>query len=175
MQDHVRPCSGVIEALAMPWVRLIYKVGLTTKCTQPWNKQQQILSVLIFRQIAQVFNVHTLVALRISESSLQKRGWKFTCSNCVWHIKTMSQDLAAIWEEAAVEQIQRSRTSGDRNCTCVQDFPGSSRAAIPRSVPRYLLLVPLSTPLFLQVEMGDSWGDRRWSLLSRINLYPKRF
>lgn len=45
VQDHVRPCSGVTEALVTPQVRLIYKVGLTAKCTQPWNKQNQILSV----------------------------------------------------------------------------------------------------------------------------------
>lgn len=60
VQDHVRPCSGVTEALVTPQVRLIYKVGLIAKCTQPWNKQNQILSVLISRHGAQVFSVRTL-------------------------------------------------------------------------------------------------------------------
>jgi hypothetical protein len=157
MLDHVRPCSGVTEALAMLQARLIYKVILTAKCTQAWSRQNQILSVLVFRQGAQVFNVQTWVGLRMKskQHSFQKRGWKFTWSNWVWHIKTMSQDLAATKQRLTGRSCCRAENGQDYwnwTCTSAQNPPACPSAALSR----YLLLV--KCPLLLQMGIKGLLG-----------------
>lgn len=152
MQDHVRPCSGVTEALAVPQARLIYKVRLTAKCAQAWSRQNQILGVLVFRQGAQVFNVQAWVGLRMKseQHSFQKRGWKFTWSNCVWHIKTMSQDLAATKQRLTGRSCCRAENG--QELWKLELHLCSKSSCLLQCCP---LQIPSACPVFSSLSGGD--------------------